>query len=94
MLGNLVSHRRCHGIVYVRSRDRQRMKAAAAASTTSTSSSSAAAASAASQRATSASQPLGPALVAFVSICCDEMQAQVKKLVAPKPASTGPEHNY
>ncbi|XP_077956268.1 uncharacterized protein LOC144405586 [Gasterosteus aculeatus] len=84
-----------NAVQYVRSRDRQRMKAAAGASTSSTastSSSSAASASAASQRATSASQPLGPALVGFVSgrrsLSAVQMQAQVKKLVAPKPAST------
>ncbi|XP_077947544.1 uncharacterized protein LOC144388862 [Gasterosteus aculeatus] len=86
-----------NAVQYVRSRDRQRMKAAASAgastsSTASTSSSSVVSASAASQRATSASQPLGPALVAFVSrqrsLSAVEMQAQVKKLVAPKPAST------
>ncbi|XP_062415357.1 uncharacterized protein LOC119198797 [Pungitius pungitius] len=48
--------------------------------------------SAASQRVTSASQPLGSALMAFVSgrrsLSAVEMQAQVKKLLAPRPAAT------
>ncbi|KAM8891172.1 uncharacterized protein AB9W97_011833 isoform 2-T2 [Spinachia spinachia] len=79
-----------NAVQYVRSRDRRRTNAAADASTSS--SCSAASPSAASQRATSASQPLGSALTAFVSgrrsLSAVEMQAQVKKLVAPRPAST------
>ncbi|KAM6952072.1 uncharacterized protein PEZ65_009252 [Lycodopsis pacificus] len=82
-------------VQYVRSRDRQRTRAAAAASSTTTSSSSSssstASVSATSQRAKSASQPLGSALAAFVSgrrsLSAVEMQAHVKKMVAPKPAS-------
>ncbi|KAK9535932.1 hypothetical protein VZT92_006834 [Zoarces viviparus] len=93
-----------NAVQYVRSRDRQwtRASAAAASSTTTTavaatsssssssSSSSTASVSAASQRAKSASQPLGSALAAFVSgqrsLSAVEMQAHVKKMVGSKPA--------
>ncbi|KAK9518628.1 hypothetical protein VZT92_023927 [Zoarces viviparus] len=93
-----------NAVQYVRSRDRQRTRASAAAAsstttaavaaTSSSSSSSTASVSAASQRPKSASQPLGSALAAFVSgqrsLSAVEMQAHVKKMVAPKPAFPAP----
>ncbi|XP_035851625.1 cell wall protein IFF6-like [Sander lucioperca] len=89
-----------NSVQYVRNRDRQARAAAASTTTAAASrssstttsssiSSSQASVSAASQRARSASQPLGSALVAFVSgwrtLSAVEMQAKLKKIV-PKPA--------